>query len=714
MQLSTFRKNSNKLLGLLATIMILCWIFADVAEAQIYEMKWINIGDMHSYYSEAGIEPRRNPRQGLQWPFYEAPAYHFVRKTLWIACKDWTDTEGVKWDHKISHVGPRTMGEDEIFPVEFKLISKFPEPDVVVDELLSFLRPVFNQSIDEIDPDLPCDRMIYNKVNTLHGITYERNVMAWSQEYHDNYFIHEYVFTNTGNVDGDDEIELPNQTLEGVYVHFRTKYSTNGQSRALAGGMNWGRNQIHDRVGDGQKDYKNDPEYGVDFRARYTWSGWSNYFTDYNSLGGPIWLDNPDYIATGDSVGRLSCPGFIGLVTLHADKSATDKSDDTGQPSTTLAMDSGQLQTNNAWAIETMVQEYAHISSGHQFPTHFDMIVPPDPKYKSWRERAASQSIHANQGSNAGWVPAETYGPYNLKPGESIRIVFAEGIDGLCMDASVKIGKAYKRAKGDDTVLIDYNGESMNKNEWVMTGRDSIFQMFERALANYNSGFKIPQSPLPPKDFNIVSSGDRIVINWAPIDGATPSHGWELWRGRLRYGGAIEDDWKYELIAELPPGTTSYEDTGVIRGISYYYYIQAVGDVNNDPTGNTPTGVRLKSHRSFTQTYEPAFLRRQAGSTLDQLRIVPNPYNLGSDKFVRWPDVDDQIAFLDIPGMCTIKIFTERGDLVKEIKHTNGTGDEFWNLQTMANQMIVSGLYIAAITDDKTGETKFEKFVVIR
>ena len=55
MQLSTFRKNSNKLLGLLAVIMVLCWIFADVAEAQIYEMKWVNIGDMHSYFSEAGI-----------------------------------------------------------------------------------------------------------------------------------------------------------------------------------------------------------------------------------------------------------------------------------------------------------------------------------------------------------------------------------------------------------------------------------------------------------------------------------------------------------------------------------------------------------------------------------------------------------------------------------------------------------------------------------
>lgn len=713
MPLSRIRKYTEKLLGVLVPVLILCWLCADVAEAQIYEMKWINIGDMHNYYSEAGIEPRRNPRQGLQWPFYDAPAYHFVRKTLWIACENWTDPNGVKWDQKISHIGPRTMGVDEVFPVEFKLISKYNEPEVIVDELFSFLRPVFDQSIDEFDPDLPCDRMIYNKVNTYHGITYERKVMAWSQDYHDNYHIHEYVFTNTGNIDGDDEIELPNQTLENVYFYFRTKYSTNGVSRTLANGMNWGRNQIFDRVGDGQKDYVNDPHYGVDFRARYTWSGFSHHFTEYNTLGGPLWYDNANYVAEGDSVGRLSSTGFIGVLTLHADKSATDTSDDPNQPSTTQAMDSAVLQYEEA-TVETMAEEWAHLTSGHMEQSHFDMIVPPDPSYTSWRQRAASQNTIANFGSNAGWVPAEAYGPYTLEPGESIRIVWAEGIDGLGMQAAINVGKGYKKAKGDDAALIEFNGESMTKNEWVMTGRDSIFQMFDRARENYRSGFAIPDAPLPPKKFNILSGGDRITLTWEPMDGGTPSHGWEIWRGRLRFGGAIEDDWKYELIAELPPGETRYEDTEVIRGISYYYYIQAVGDVNNDPTGNTPTGVRLKSHRSYTQTYEPAFLRRAAGTSLDQVRIVPNPYNIGSDKFVRWPDVQDQIAFLDIPGRCTIRIFTERGDLVKEIEHTNGSGDEFWNLQTKSNQMIVSGLYIAAITDEDTGETKLEKFVVIR
>jgi hypothetical protein len=361
-----------------------------------------------------------------------------------------------------------------------------------------------------------------------------------------------------------------------------------------------------------------------------------------------------------------------------------------------------------------MAQEYAHMSEGHKFPYHFDVIVPPDPSFSSWRERAASQNIHANLGSNAGYIPAEAYGPYDLQPGESVRIIFAEGLDGLRRLAATRIGKGYKQAGGDDQALIEYMGESMTKNEWVMTGRDSVFQMFERALANHSSNYNIPKPPLPPKTFSIVSGGDRIVLNWEAMEGGVPSHGWELYRGRFQYLGAIEDDWQYELIAELSPSATSYDDTEVIRGISYFYYIQAVGDVNSDPTGNTPTGSRLKSNRSFTQTYTPAFLRRQAGEALSDIRVVPNPFNLGSDKFVRWPDVEDQIAFLDIPGRCTIKIFTERGDLVKEIEHTNGSGDEFWNLQTLANQMIVSGVSIAAITDMDTGDTALKKFVVIR
>jgi hypothetical protein len=151
----------------------------------------------------------------------------------------------------------------------------------------------------------------------------------------------------------------------------------------------------------------------------------------------------------------------------------------------------------------------------------------------------------------------------------------------------------------------------------------------------------------------------------------------------------------------------------VNRGTDYYYYLVAVGDENPvDPAAmsGTPGGVALRSSRYFTQTYQPVNLKRQPG-TLEQARVVPNPVNLGSDQTIRFTK-EDEVAFFNIPGECTIKIYTETGELVQTIEHTNGSGDEKWNLTTASRQLLVSGIYIAVI--EAEGERVFRKFTVIR
>ena len=49
------------------------------------------------------------------------------------------------------------------------------------------------------------------------GITIDRKAYAWVNQAHDDYHIIEYVYTNTGNSDDDEEIELANQTLKDTY-----------------------------------------------------------------------------------------------------------------------------------------------------------------------------------------------------------------------------------------------------------------------------------------------------------------------------------------------------------------------------------------------------------------------------------------------------------------------------------------------------------------
>jgi hypothetical protein len=107
-------------------------------------------------------------------------------------------------------------------------------------------------------------------------------------------------------------------------------------------------------------------------------------------------------------------------------------------------------------------------------------------------------------------------------------------------------------------------------------------------------------------------------------------------------------------------------------------------------------------------------LRRKAGDNLDAIRIVPNPFNIKA-KDLQYTGEPDKIMFLNIPAYCTIRIYTERGDLIKTIEHTDGSGDEAWNSVTSSRQVIVSGIYIVhfEVTEDyrnpETGEILYKK-----
>jgi len=221
-------------------------------------------------------------------------------------------------------------------------------------------------------------------------------------------------------------------------------------------------------------------------------------------------------------------------------------------------------------------------------------------------------------------------------------------------------------------------------------------------------------APSPPGTFNVTSGPDKIALTWELLPGAAEPGSWEIWRtGDVRPRFDYPNG--YSKVADLPGSATSWDDTGATRGIDYYYYIQAVASSpNTDDTGMTPTGVPLKSNRHHTQSFLPATLTRPPGATMDAVRVVPNPYSITQNPQLRWPDQQDKIGFLDIPGQCTISIYSQMGELVKRIEHTNGSGDEYWNLTTDANQVIVSGVYIAVVKDNENNGEVIRKFVVVR
>jgi hypothetical protein len=100
---------------------------------------------------------------------------------------------------------------------------------------------------------------------------------------------------------------------------------------------------------------------------------------------------------------------------------------------------------------------------------------------------------------------------------------------------------------------------------------------------------------------------------------------------------------------------------------------------------------------------------------MDDIRIVPNPFSIASAAAtLRYSDEPDKIAFFNIPGYCKIRIFTELGELINEIDHTDGSGDAYWNSVTSSKQVVVSGIYIVVFENTKTGERVIKKLAVIR
>ncbi len=670
---------------------LICFTCVASLNAQVY--KWMSAGSLHNWFSEMGCEiesgrPGASQQDGLQWPANLGFQDSQCQKGLWIGAKDFTDETGTTYGHKVVHVGPRTDGIGEFFPISFDMISKFQLPKVLVDGVDSYGKSVVN---DEVDPSIPADRMIVNVTNTQLGITMTRKILQFSHQSHDNYMIYEYTFTNTGNVDGDDDIELPNNTVEEMYCYFQYRYAPCQQPRFVIGNdAGWGINTMNNARGDGANNIAlyNDPP-DEQFRAQYSWHGyWSGRTPQhYDNIGGPIWETETwalkrGHITEKDTVGRLAAPQFVGNVTLHADDPDNIGTDSPDQPSTTnwLGSNDPRTMSNSAYNESWMLEEYEIMSSGYMTPRHAWAAEPTGNFAEQQSEIITS----------AGFSFGNGYGPYTLGPGESITIIMAEGANGLSTEKCIEIGRQYKQG------VID----AKEKNTWVLTGEDSLFKTFRLAIDNYQSGYTIADGPKPPKTFNISGGGDRIQLSWEVYENDPNLLGFRIYRNAGNHDDPFEPA---ELIYEASVNERNYNDLTPVRGVGYYYYIVAV---NNDG---------LISNRHYTQSFDPAFLVRPAGKKISDIRVVPNPYILSSSvDRLRFPGEPDKLAFFNIPGQCTIQIYTEIGELIYTMEHTDGSGDDYWNAVTSSNQVVVSGIYIAIVTDNISGKKEIVKFVIIR
>ncbi|MEJ2055459.1 MAG: hypothetical protein P8X42_16200, partial [Calditrichaceae bacterium] len=583
-------------------------VFAQVEGPQNQEIKWLMVNSLHQWFSNGGAELEYGRRgragfesvdqlDGLRWPAQYQNQDVSVGKSLWIGTTNFTDpVSGVTYPYKVvcSGRGYLNLGI-EFTADEFKLIGKYPHSNVRVD-----LNPAsiidYEDVVDEYDPNLPCDRMIYSKFHTAIGISCTRKVYAFSQQYHNNYFIYEYVFKNTGITDMSGEQKL-DKTLTDVVFHWQHRYGFAGESYTEGWsptGASWGRNCVNDAFGFDDNHPVPDG-FGFPADARAVWAYYGPISTSA-SYSDDIGL--PDH----ESGTILAGTNYAGVIVLHADASPQDNSDDPDQPTTSQFMGSDRdAQGVDQFNDELMRRKYADfMTAGHPAKTHAEQV---------------GSKFADNWGDDAGgYASALGFGPYDLAIGDSVRIVFAEGVAGIMKDREHvrEIANKWFDNEGPFDLPDGSTTDDRNeyKNTWVLSGEDSIFQTFLRAIDNYNSEFDIPQPPPPPEEFSVNSGGNRISITWA--DNADT---WPNFDGYRLYRAIGRPDTAYNLIFECDADNVvhSFDDETAQRGFDNYYYIQTKDDGS---TNDIEPGVPLVSSKFYTMTNTQAYLLRPPGESL--------------------------------------------------------------------------------------------------
>jgi|GEM_PF-170871 len=649
-------------------VLLMITLFSSLSLQAATRYKWVVVGALHSFYYDTGneVEVAINSDEqiwGFSWNAFYRHQDMQAARGMWIAAADFYDpVMGRTYEYKVAHNGPRAVADIEMreyIPQEIKQIARYPHPEVYVDgnegsDMMN-AADAKNDDIDEVNPSISADRIVFNRVNTSLGLTMKRTIYVLAQQNYENMHIHEYEFENTGiyNAAGD----VYEQTLKGVYFHWQWRDAIclqgSWEGTYLASRRNWIQNSVRDiRWGYATMNdvIGRDPDNPLLVSSRLDRSGqdaqddqgnwmrgymsWLGYWSDfgYDNIGSPLVnaVAHHDFVRLND--GRLGSPQYKGMVVIHADKSPTDPSDDPAQPKSTGFINSNNPHTQaaglNQYDADFMKEKYlTHIAGGHK-GNHSETV---------WQTQSSVDGLLADagaysKGNNApGYSQMTAFGPYTIAPGQKIRIVFAECAAGLPHDYAYEVGKLWHRAKYDSETLevIDPQNPSAtmtinadNANEWkdrmVYSGRDSMIATFRNAINLYNNGFYdgVPEAPRPPELVEIFSTEDGVKIKWQASQTLTNP----AFEGFRIYRAFVEKDSTYRVVLDCNvsdgnldnyrvSGSSDefeYLDAQPLRGQNYYYYITSYDDGSQNVL---QPGVELESSPFFTRSNRAATVK---------------------------------------------------------------------------------------------------------
>ncbi|MBI2416848.1 MAG: hypothetical protein HYV28_02925 [Ignavibacteriales bacterium] len=348
----------------------------------------------------------------------------------------------------------------------------------------------------------------------------------------------------------------------------------------------------------------------------------------------------------------------------------------------------------------------------------------------------------------------------NIAPGDSINVVYAilcakkSGNDIAKNDSREQRQNLYNNA---DWALRAYFGNDKN--------RDGIIDPSEDLFGDgKNHRYILPAPPNVPV-VKVIPESNKATIYWDkraeasidPISGKKDFGGYKIYRTQSGFDlnlnntianslvllaqmdsagvAGYNNGFKTVELAEpvtFPGDTTKYyykyEVNNLLNGWQYLFSVTAF-DKGDEVNNLSPLE---SSYLANLQRILPGVKAVEEASA--QVGVYPNPY-YGNAIWDGTSERLRKIYFYNLPADCEITIYTLAGDVVKRIHHdvtSNGSdvrwfnqyasdgkqkfagGEHAWDLITNNDQAIATGLYLFAVKNNKDGNIKTGKFLVVK
>ena len=588
-------------------------------------------------------------------------------------------------------------------------IRRYRPPHVIVDGIQ--LDPPYAWYVD---PSLKSDiKLEWEDICSQFGIRSHVEMYGFSNPNHADYFIWKATHKLTGELKVPRETSASTDTIPDQTIGFWWPMAFSfGPSKAgerfVTGGFSF------EGVDDLDSWFKVASRMPAGARSRDSLS--IAYYWDSQGAGTSVYANgSKDDCGDPDRVtGFLNSTAVCGYTLLYADKAFDQRVDDPNQP---YAIPHAGINAD-LWGRRDigLLKTYRGDDARGRFPLDpitAGLLTKPD----------------------YGPMRFITTGPYQLTKNkalgryDSITFVYAVGVGSIPWNLADSVGRGWLAKTISDS----------SKDAWVMKGRDSLANVLDRAnwaWSRLNAGNSVPAAPAPP-DISVTSGPDRISIGWSYPDpsyfkdAVTGTDDWYAWRVYRKRGAFLVSDPldqktgdKWELAYETTDRLQlNFIDHNIQRGVDYYYAVTAVdnGSQSLSIADDPQRGEKLESSRMATRSQLPAVSFQPGLSEGGKVRVVPNPAtsaagtSTGTTGFAGTPN---KILFVNLPVKCTLRVYTETGDLVKTIQHF-GTADQEWNQRTENNQYVSSGIYILVVSDSQALngapiDNQFVKFVIVR